>query len=231
MKASGGSENRKQVAMNASRITSLTFVVAISTAPAAPAASVDMADAFRAVGRENDVRVDAQLLSEVVRAGSPIAVTYQVQNLTAQAVAVAEKLCSASYDADSQTIVVSLGSEIPPDGNMPKMVTVAPGETKTFAVATNLRVALPMATARRVALPRFVQMKISILRNLEPFTALLTRQREAKSAVTLPLTDAQFDEWLKGNETIFLNSLPIRYETGPSTNFDAAAGRRPAGWM
>lgn len=217
--------------MNVSRITTFTFVIAFSSAVTAAAANVDMEDPFRAVGRENDIRVDAQLLSEIVRPGSPIAVTYQVHNLTEKAIAVAEKLCSASYDADNQTITVALGSEIPPDGNMPKMVTIAPGEKKTFAVSTTLHVALPTATARRSALPRFVQMKISVLRNLEPFAALLTRQQEAKPAVTLPLSDQQFDEWLQGNDTIFLNSLPIRYETKPTTSLDAASGRRPAGWM
>ena len=212
---------------NASRISRFALAAAVSiTALTADAGTINMDHPFRAAGRENDVRVDAQLLSDVVRAGSPIAVTYQVQNFSSRPVAVAEKLCSASYDTDSRMITLSVGSEIPPDGNLPKMVTIAPGEKKTFSVATNLHVALPSIGTRTAPLPRFLQVKASILRNLDPFADLLSRQSASKAPPVFALSDEQFDQWLEGNDTIFLNALPIRYEMRPSVNFDAPAGRR-----
>lgn len=213
-----------------SRACSAAIAIALVAATAS-AAGIDMDDPYRAVGRENDVRVDAQLFSDVIRAGAPIAVTFQVQNLSAQPVAFAEKLCAASYDPDSRTITLSVGSEIPPDGLLPKMVTIAPGEKRTFSAAATLHVALPSSTSRAAALPRFLQVKVSVLRNLAPFAELLRRQQTTKAA-PLPLTDAQFDEWLESNDTIFLNTLPIRYEARGRSSFDASANsQRAAGWM
>ena len=46
-------------------------------AAAANAASIDMNDPRRALGREGDVRIDAQLVSETVAHGAPIMVTWQ----------------------------------------------------------------------------------------------------------------------------------------------------------
>jgi hypothetical protein len=202
-------------------VSSLTAVFVAS----AFAADIDMNDPHRAVGRENDVRIDAQLLSDVIQTGSPIAVTYQIQNLTDQAVAVAEKSCSASYDADTQTITLSLGSEIPPDGAMPKMVTIGPGEKKVFRAATSVHSA--MARSGRMG-PRFVQIKVSVLRNLNPFRELLDRQKRSPAPAAIPLNDAQFEQWLDGNDTIYLNALPIRFEKSGHA-FDASQNRAMSG--
>jgi hypothetical protein len=200
----------------------MTVALMLAGAAVANAASVDKDDPYRAVGRENDVRVDAQLLSDVVSPGDPIALTYEVHNFTAQPVAIAEKLCTASYDSESRTITVSVGSEIPPDGHLPKMTTIAPGETRAFTTAARLHAAMPSVASRLAALPRDLQVKISVLRNLAPFRDLLSRQQETKAPAALPLSDVQFDEWLEGNDTIFLNTLPIRYEAGRRGGIDAA---------
>lgn len=202
-------------------ISSLTAVFAAS----ALAADIDMDDPHRAVGRENDVRVDAQLLSDVIHTGSPIAVTYQIQNLTDHAVAVAEKSCSASYDADTRTITLSLGSEIPPDGAMPRMVTIGPGEKKVFRAATSVHSA--MARSGRMG-PRFVLIKVSVLRNLNPFRELLDQQKRSPATAAIPLSDAQFEQWLDGNDTIYLNALPIRFEKRDRA-FDASQNRAMSG--
>ena len=103
-------------------VLSLTLLVA----SAVFAAEIDMNEPHRAVGRENDVRIDARLHSEVVTSGAPIAVTYQVQNLSDRPVALAEKSCSTSYDPETRTITIALGSEIPPDGALPRMAMIGP---------------------------------------------------------------------------------------------------------
>lgn len=207
-----------------SRLFSICSLTAVFAA-AALAADLDMNDPHRAVGRENDVRIDAQLLSDVINTGSPIAVTYQIQNLTDQTVAIAEKSCSASYDADTQTITLALGSEIPPDGAMPKMATIGPGEKKIFRAATSVQSA--MVRTGRLG-PRFVQIKVSVLRNLGPFRELLDRQKRSPAHGAMPLSDAQFEQWLDGNDTIYLNELPIRFEKG-GNGFDASQNRAMSG--
>jgi len=58
------------------------FLVVTLIATAGQAARIGMKDRRRAVGAEDDVRVDAQLTTEFVSARSPIGVTYQIQNLS-----------------------------------------------------------------------------------------------------------------------------------------------------
>jgi hypothetical protein len=189
-------------------------------------AEVDMNEPHRAVGRENDVRVDAQLLSDVVQSGTPIAITYQVQNLTDHPVAIAEKSCAASYDAETQTITVAIGSEIPPEGAMPRMATIGPGEKKTFHAATSIHRAMARIGRRG---PRFVQIKVSVLQNVVPFRELIERQQRSPATGAMPLSDHLFEQWLDGNDTIYLNALPIRYEKRSGSSFDASHSRGVSG--
>lgn len=203
-------------------VSSLTVFVA----SAAYAAEIDMNDPHRAVGRENDVRIDAQLASDVVQGGAPIAVTYQVHNLTDRTVGLAEKNCSASYDPETQTITIALGSEIPPDGALPRMAVIAPGEKKIFRAAATVHSAI--ARAARLT-PRFVQIKVSLLRNILPFRELIDRQQRPQPPAVIPLSDAQFEEWLDENDTIYLNSLPVRFEKSSGSAFDASQSRSMPG--
>lgn len=182
-------------------------IAAISVSAAATAASIDMNDPLRAKGREGDVRIDAQLLSEDVAPGSPIGVTWQIENFSQTTVAVATKAVSASYDEDSNTITVAIGSEVPEDGNMPAMVLVAPGEKKVFSTAATP--AIGPKASRAGHQPRYVQVKVSILRELEPFIALIKAQTPA--ARPQPLSDQLFEQWFESTDTIFLNTLPVHF--------------------
>src|SRR5947209_7530848 len=92
----------------------------------ARAAGVDFKDPRRALGREDDIRVDAEMIQETLSAGSPISVTYQIANLTSAPIAIADKIADATFDADSQTITISIGAEIPEGTAMPHL-TVIPG--------------------------------------------------------------------------------------------------------
>jgi hypothetical protein len=191
------------------RSSKLFVIVAVFNVAAAYAAHVDMNDPRRALGREDDIRVDAQLLHETVSSGSPIGVTWQIENLSSDPIAVADKLCDVSYDADSRTITVSLGSEVPKAGNMPHLVTIRGGDKKTFTIGAILHVAAPTVRSPFTALPRFVQIKVNFLRDLAPFGALIEQQ--AKTSGSIELTDAQFDQWIESNDTIFLNAIPVQY--------------------
>lgn len=191
----------------------LSAIFLIHAAAATAEAVIDMDDPRRVVGREDNVRIDAQLLHDTVSPGSPIGVTYQIQNLTDAPVAVATKVMSASYDMDSRTITLAVGAEVPVDGNMPQIVVIAPGEKKVFrAGATPTYNAAAMRAGG--SLPAYVQVKVSILRDVAPFATTPSGRR---------LTDAQFDEWFGANDTIFLNTVPVSFS--PRRNlYDAAAG-------
>lgn len=202
----------------------VALITTILTAAPAGAATIDMNDPRRAVGREADIRVDAQIPEEQVASGVPISVTYQVQNLTTVPIALAPKVASASYDPDEQTITVGIGSEIPDDGVLPQMVTIAPGEKKTFTVAASARFLVRTVATRVANVPRYVRVKVNVLRDIAPFSDLLERQRQ--SAAPQRLSDQLFDSWLDANETIFLNSLPVRYTPGAKRGPGADAEAR-----
>jgi hypothetical protein len=200
----------------------ILFTATLSLTSAAMAASIDMDDPRRALGRQDDVRVDAQILSETVSPGAPIAVTCQIQNLTSYPVAVAEKVAAATYDSETRTITLSLGSEVPEDGNLPRLVTIEPGEKIVFRAAATP--ALGAAGARRgVAEPRYVQVKVSILRNLAPFRDLIANQSRGPQA----LSDELFDSWFESKDTIFLNTVPVHFV--PSRLSGSAAERSARG--
>lgn len=192
------------------RLFAATIAAVLATA--AHAASIDMNDPLRSVGRENDVRVDAQLLSGTVSAGNPIGVTWQIQNFTDVTVAVATRVVDASYDEETRTITVSLGSEVPVDGKMPAMVLIKPGEKKVFSSAATPAIN-PRAARQGGMSPRYVQVKVSILRELAPFRALIDAQTPASKPQEL--SDALFEQWFESTDTIFLNALPVLWSQGP----------------
>src|SRR6266481_513278 len=173
-----------------STLSTLTALVAAS----ADAARLDMKDPRRALGREDDVRVDAQIYQDTLSSGSTISVTVQVQNLTSAQVAIADKICDTSYDIDTRTITVSVGAEIPSAGSAPHLVTINPGQTKTFTTAAIVRVAVADPRSPFTNAPRSVQIKVNVLRDLSPFRDLLGEQARG---VTAALSDDLFERWVE----------------------------------
>ena len=184
----------------------LFFLFTITFAAVASAADgIDMDDPRRSIGRENDIRIDAQLVRDTVSPGTPIGVTYQIQNLTAAPIAIADRVASASYDADTLTIVVSIGSETPQE-HMPRMITVGPGEKKVLRTSATPQLLPSSSRATFVSAPRYVQLKVTILRDVAPFHTLLANQTRAQR-----FPDELFDKWFECNDTILLNSVPIQF--------------------
>src|SRR5690349_7366338 len=194
----------------------LLAAIVLIHAAAASAASLDMNDPRRTVGREDDVRIDAQLIQDTVSPGSAIGVKWQMQNLSDSPVAVADRVVQTSYDPDSRTITFAIGSEVPKDGRMPHVVTIAPGETKLFSAGATPALS-GAATRSMFTPPRYVQVKVSILRDLAPFAELIAEQQRNEQRVAQQqkmgavLPDALFDQWFESNDTIFLNAVPVRF--------------------
>ena len=199
-------------------------------AAAASATSIDMDDPRRALGREDGVRIDAQLNQDTVSPGSALGVTYQIENLSDAPVAVADRVTTASYDSDSGTITLAIGSEVPQDGRMPHVVKIAPGEKKIFRTGATPMLNTAAVRASLGGAPRFVQVKVTILRDLEPFASLITKQVGARPGEVL--SDELFDRWFEANDTILLNAVPVRYSArrnGATPEGFVAADRRDAG--
>jgi hypothetical protein len=203
--------------MKSSRLFVLLFatITLIHTA-AAYADAINMDDPRRALGREDDVRVDAQLGQDTIVPGVPVAVVYQIQNLSDMPVAIADKVASASYDNDTRTITLSVGSEVP-EQTMPHVVIIAPGEKRVFHAAATPSLTAAATRARFGGVPRYVQVKVSILRDLAPFRALIDKQAQGPQ----PLSDALFDQWFESNDTILLNTVPVQFKPNGGSGVDA----------
>ena len=202
-------------------------VAAVLYSTASWAAHVDMNDPKRALGRDDDIRIDAQLFEDTVASNGPIRVIYQIQNLTQNYIAVADKVCDSSYDSDSRTIVVSIGAEVPADTMMPHLVTIAPGEKKSFNAGTTARVLTPSTRSPFVSVPRFVRIKVNVLRDISPFKTLIEQQARTPQS-PVPLADNLFDRWLDTNDAIDLNAIPVQW-TGPARSAVAGADQQGPG--
>ena len=201
--------------------------VSLLIAAAASAAHVDMNDPRRALGREDNIRVDAELLQQSLSPSSSISVTYQVENLTEQTIGVADKVSDVTFDPDTATVTFAIGAEVPTGATMPHVVTIAPGEKRVLTAGGILHVAVPRQRTPWSAVPRYVQIKVNVLRDVTPFAALLAQQ--AKSAVAPVLPGDLFDKWVNVNDAIFLNSIPVRW-SGRDEHIGAdVADRSPGG--
>ena len=196
--------------MKSSRLSVL--FASVMCAAAASAATIDMHDPRRAVGREDDIRVDAQLMQDTVSPATHLVVNLQIENFTSEAVAVAEKECDISYDADSRTITIAVGAEIPNAGELPRMTVVPPGQTKSFTASGVLRMLASRVRSPLTGTPREVRIKVTVLRDLLPFKALIQRQASGPQQRSIALSDAQFEKWMEATDTIFLNSIPVRFD-------------------
>ena len=197
-----------------------TFVFAVT----AQAARIDMKDPRRALGREDDIRVDCEMTQDTISRSGPISVTYRVENLTNAPIAIADKVVSVSYDEDARTITMSIGAEIPEE-TMPHLVVIPPGTKKTMTAGGVFNVAV--ANTRLAPVPQYVQVRVNVLRDLTAFRDLILQSSQATAPVALP--SALFDTWLDANDTILCNAVPVRWSATPGKNsLPSAEQRMPA---
>lgn len=203
----------------------IASAVIIFFAAAAYAAHVDMKDPRRALGRDDDIRIDAELMQDQVGSSSPISVTYQIENLTNAPVAIADKLITASYDPDTRTIVVSIGSEIPTTKTIPHLALINPGEKRVLTAGTSVHVQATRGPFS--AVPQYVRIEVNVLRDLGPFAQAIALQAKNNLAA-LPLGNDLFDQWVQSNDSIYLNSLPIQWK-GEMRDITTAEAGGPTG--
>ena len=198
---------------------SIAVVVAVTllTSVTVRAAHVDFKDPRRALGREDNIKVDAEMTQDTISAGTPIQVTYQVENLTESPIAIADKVMDATFDPDSQTITMTIGAEIPPGEAMPHLTTIAPGQKRSFRAGAAARIVLADARGPFAHVPRFVQIVVNVLRDISPFANLIATQARSAAAPTLP--NELFDQWVASVSSVELNTLPVRWteqRSGPT---------------
>lgn len=198
------------------RIGPSVLVLLLLTACASSA--VDMSEPRRVVGTESSVRVDAEI-GEAARPGAPIAIKYEITNQRTTAIAVADILPETTFDRDTRTVTVSIGSEVPGTTILPRLVSIGPGEKKSFT--TNARLALmPAATDPRDNGSALLRLKVNFLGDTAPFAELLDIPE--KGIADAKRADELFTVWLEKNEAVYTNAVPVQTTARTTPEGDAS---------
>lgn len=193
-------------------------------------AKVDMEEPRRVVGTVNAVRLDAEIAGEQMRPGERVAISYEITNQRSEPIAVADLIPEVSFDAETHTVTVGIGSEVPGMMLLPRLLVIAPGERKTFATSAGMAFVLPRPLGSRGASPVLhLRLKLNFLGDTSGDFQTLIGIPE-KSIADPKLADALFPLWLERNEVVYTNAVPMRWTTlpqPPSSGTAPVRRRRP----
>lgn len=208
--------------MKSSGVVALTLLLTAGSDSLQAAPKVDRNESRRFVGREDDVRVDAQLVARNLRPNAPVAIIVEIENDRSQPIAFDPQFTTADYDEQTGTITINVGAEIPDPKKPMRLQVIRAGERKSFQAAARLSV--PTATLTSFApRPRLVQVKVNYLGNVEPFLALIESSKPANPDPGL------FPTWVDNNVAVVTNAVPFEFAKGGGGGEMLDASRRGYG--
>ena len=180
---------------------------------------IDQKEPRRIVGTENQVRVDAEIAGDQLQRSMSLPVKYDITNGRQVPIAVADMVPETTYDPDTGTVTITIGSEVPGNMFLPRLIAIAPGEKKSFNTVARLNLMVPPAAR----IPNAVQLKVNFLGDTKLFEQLIGMTE--KGLYDPKLADELFPKWVERNETVFTNTLPMRWGVPPPDEQDPAAAR------
>ncbi|HEX9161956.1 MAG TPA: hypothetical protein VF980_09655 [Thermoanaerobaculia bacterium] len=183
---------------------------------------VDKTEPRRVVGTDNDVRIDAEIFGDHLANSVNIPLKYDITNSRPAAIAIADLVPETSYDPETQTVTVSIGSEVPGESLMPRLIAIAPGEKKSFTTVARVNILMPSSTPL-ARIPHAMRIKVNFLDDTKQFEKLIAIPE--RGVYDPKLSDELFPKWLERNETVYTNALPMRW-TMPQQD-ETPAPRRP----
>jgi hypothetical protein len=183
-------------------------------APASKPGNIDMKEPRRMVGTENDVRVDAEIYGDEMRQGMTLAIKYDVTNQRAQPILIADLTPLANYDPDTRTVTIDIGSEIPGEEFLPRLISIPSGSRRSFATGAHVNIAVSFQSPGTPR-PNALQLRINFLGDPRPFIKLIDIPE--KAVHDKQLSAEIFPKWVEGNETVTTNALPMRWTSGTRT--------------
>lgn len=207
----------------AAAVAIVAVACASSSNPAQPAASPKAATAVdpappanlaverSIIGSENGVRVEARVRGETFKEASNVNVSYDVINDRSTAVAIADIAAISSYDPEMRTVTLEVGSEVPGQQLLPRLVVIPPGGRKSFSAAAHLGVVHPTDAAFSRP-PNALRVKVNFLGDTKPFEKLIDMQEKALRDPQL--ANELFPQWVERNEIVITNTLPMHWSAG-----------------
>ncbi|MFA6955390.1 MAG: hypothetical protein WC538_05910 [Thermoanaerobaculia bacterium] len=166
---------------------------------------VDMEEPERVLGKEDDVRVDAQFVAQSFAQGSNVSVIYEIENLRTASIAFANLTPDTSYESETGTFTVTVGSEVPGNEMVPRLVEIRPGERAKFTAGS--RLVVPVSREGHMSPPREIRLKLVYLNSVEPFRDLVGIPSVAVQDKVL--ADRLFPLWIEHTGTVTTNAAPI----------------------
>jgi len=136
-------------------------------------------------------------------------------------------LPDAAYDPETHMVTVSIGSEIPGEQFLPRLIPIRPGERKSFTTAAHVVIVANPASPW-IPRPNALRLKVNFLSDPTAFAKLIAIPEKA---IHDPALAAQlFPKWVEGNESVITNTLPMRWVTAVEEPTPATTpGRRRRG--
>lgn len=184
-----------------------------------------MKEPRRVVGTENGVRVDAEVYGDSLGPNVSLPLKYDVTNQRGDTILIADLLPQANYDPETRMVTVAIGTEIPGEEFLPRLIPIHSGEKKTFQAGVHVVIVATVSTPW-IPRPNALRLKINFLGgDSKPFEQLVSIPEKA---VRDPkLANALFTTWVERNESVMTNTLPMRWSTDVVSETPAAPiGRR-----
>ena len=186
----------------------LFVVTACASSNGATRDVVDADEAATIVGLLNGVTVNAQLIGNTsFHLGGKAAIRYEVTNDRTEAIAIADMVPEVTYDDSEQMITVNIGSEVPGNEMLPRLIRIKPGETKVFQAGARLTTS--GLTDSESSRPRYLRVRVHFLGKTEPFAELV--EISEKAVADRKRADELFPLWIEHSESVTTNSVPIRW--------------------
>jgi hypothetical protein len=188
---------------------------------------VDVSEPRRALGNENDVRIDVEIYTDRLRPNTTLPLKYDVTNHRRSTILVADLIPDATYDPDTRTVTINLGSEIPGENFLPRLIAVRPEERKSFSTSAHVNIPVTVGSPWTPR-PSAVRVRLNFLDDTTTFAKLIDIPERA---VHDPKLAADiFQKWIDTNETVVTNTLPMHWEgnmavEGPSSMAPSPRGR------
>lgn len=183
---------------------------------------VDRNEPRRVVGTDNDVRIDGEVLGDHLGAATTLPLKYDITNSRQAPIAIADLIPETTYDEETGTVTISIGSEVPGASLLPHLISINAGETKSFSSVARVNIMLPSGSAA-TRVPRQLRLKVNFLDDITQFEKLITMTD--KGLYDPRLADDLFPKWVERNQTVYTNALPMRW-TLPVQEESPTPGRR-----
>lgn len=196
----------------------ISLALVLSSGCASGRGAVD--ESARLVGREGDVRIDATILNLNVSLGSNVSIRYEIENLRPEPIAVADIVPEVMFDTETGIITVTLGSEVPGNEFLPRLVMIRSGERQSFSAGASLNVRSTVRSS-----PRAIRVRLAYLEDVEPFQSLIGITQ--KAVHNPELADEMFLPWVESVRFVNTNSVPLQWTGRTRGDASTPAGRVP----